>query len=214
MLHIIKESKNPVDILVITPLLTGRKVSKETKNSIKRNNVNYIWASYTSNEKHAKNVQLGIDAFHKKFHYLPGYIQIIDDDITLGRFMLDRLHAVLSKTGKDIGYAYCDLEYKGHTNLKIPVGVFDIERLRKKNYISSNSLYKTDSIYNVGGFVTDLEYHRLSDWAMFLKMYKSGFKGVYVPNTGFTAWSTPTDISAGSNDEWLKTKKLIIERFV
>lgn len=212
MLKIIRECKDP-EVLVITPLLPGRKISKETKVSIKRNETPYIWASYTSNEKHARNVQLGIDAFHKEFCYLPPYIQIIDDDIILGRFMLDRLFNVLDKTGDEVGYSYCGLEYKGFTNLKIPVGEFDINRLKKKNYISSNSLYKTAAIYKVGGFITELELNRLSDWCMFLKMYQFGLKGVFVPNTSFVAMSTATDISAGSIDEWLKTKKLVVERF-
>lgn len=213
MLHIVLNCNNP-DILVITPLLTGRKISKETKVSIKRNDVPFIWASYTSTEKHAKNVQLGIDAFKKKFRYLPKYIQIIDDDISLNRGMLDKLHRSLNITSPEIGYAYCNFEYTGHVNLKIPVGEYNIDRLKNKNYISSNSLYKTEMLYNVGGFVTELEYNRLSDWAFFLKVHKLGFKGMYIPNTGFIAHSTKADISAGSIDEHTLTKKLIQEKFI
>lgn len=213
MLKIITECKNP-SILVITPLLDGRKISKETKVSIKRNDTPYIWASHTSKEKHAKNVQLGINAFKKEFRYLPQYIQILDDDITLGRYMIDRLFNVLDKTSDDIGYAYCGLEYKGHVNIKIPVVDFNIERLKMKNYISSNSLYKTEMLYKVGGLVTELEYHRLSDWAFFLKSYKLGYKGVYVSNTSFIAKSTPSDISAGSDEEHYITKRLVTEKFV
>jgi len=213
MLHIIKECKTPV-MLILTPLLTGHKISSETRTTIKRNDVDYVWASWTGPKKHAANVQDGISAFHKEFRYLPQFIQIIDRDIILGRNMLDRLFSVLDKTGSDIAYSYCGFEYKGHINLKIPVCEFNIERLKQRNYISSNSLYKTSAIYKVGGFVVDEDTHRLSDWAMFCKLAINGMKGVFVPNGNFVAMSSATDISAGSDSEHYSARKLVIERFV
>jgi len=66
----------------------------------------------------------------------------------------------------------------------------------------------------VGGFVVDEDVHRLSDWAMWLKCYKAGYVGKLCADTSFTAMSTKDDISAGSNEEYKRTKEIIIERFI
>jgi hypothetical protein len=212
-LKIVKECKDPL-ILVVTPLFTGHHISRETKVSIKRNDTPFLWISYEGSDKHAANCQNGIYAFHREFHYLPKYIQILDNDITLGRYMLDRLVDILDKTNDDIAYAYCGFEYKGHINLKIPVCDYDLNKLKQRNYISSNSLYKTDVLDKVRGFVTDYDTNRLSDWAMFLKLAINKYKGVFVPSTSFIAMSTKNDISAGSNEEFFSAKQLIQERYI
>jgi len=207
MLKIIHEDKEP-KILVITPLLTGHTISKDTKNSIKRNEIPYIWVSYTGDGKHAKNVQNGLDTFINKYP-IPKYIQILDRDIILGRFFLDRMYEALVNTKEDIGFTYCPFEYRGFINIQFPPQKYDIERLLVGNYISSNSLYKTEVINKVKGFVVQEIYHRLSDWAMFLKLYYYGYIGTLCDKTQFTAVSTKDDISAGSREEFEKTAKLI-----
>jgi hypothetical protein len=213
MLKIIKECKNP-DILIITPLLTGHTISRETKISIKRNDVPYIWASYTSENKHAYNCQAGIDAFYKQFKYLPRYIFILDRDIICDRGLLDKFYKLIKVSNNQVAYVYCGFEYKGHINLKIPATIYNVTALKLQNYISSNSLYKTDALLKIGGFVTDEKYHRLSDWCFFLKAASMGYKGILCTNTSFIAISTKNDISAGSYNEYKNTKELVIKDFV
>jgi GT2 family glycosyltransferase len=172
-----------------------------------------VWASWEGPKKHAANVQDGFDAYLSKFGVIPPYFQILDRDIILGRNAIDKLLMTLSRTKEDIGYAYCSFEYKGFVNAKFPPAPFDIKTLMIRNYISSNSMYKTDAVRKVG-FVTEEKYHRLSDWAMWLKMYRVGYSGILCPNTSFIAVSAEGDISAGSNDEYVSTKRLIMEDFV
>lgn len=213
MLKIIRECKNP-DILIITPLLTGHTISRETKISIKRNDIPYIWASYTSENKHAYNCQAGIDSFYKQFKYLPRYIFILDRDIICDRNMLDKFYKIITISNNQVAYVYCGFEYKGHINLKIPATIYNITALKLQNYISSNSLYKTDALLKVGGFVTDTDTHRISDWATFLKFAINGYKGILCANTSFIAISSPNDISAGNIQEYRSARKLIEERFI
>lgn len=217
MLKIIKECKKP-EILVLTPLLKtdiiSHQISRETKISIKRNDVDYIWASYEGPYKHARNCQEGLHTFYKTLHYLPKYIFILDRDIIVGRNMLDKLYNCLNKTSDTIAYAYCGFEYKGHINLKIQPTIWNIFELKVRNYISSNSLYKTNILEKIGGFVTEEKYSRLSDWAFFLKAAKMGYKGILCSNTSFIAISTENDISAGSQEEFIKTRDMVIENFI
>lgn len=217
MIKIIKEGKNP-KILVLTPLLkndtVSHQISRETKISIKRNNIDYIWASYEGPYKHARNCQEGLHTFYKTFHYLPKYIFILDRDIIAGRNMLDKLYNCLSKTSEKVAYSYCPFEYKGYINVKIPPVIWNIFDLKKRNYISSNSLYKTDALEKIGGFVIDEDTHRLSDWCFFLKAARMGYKGILCSNTSFVAVSTENDISAGGQREYNDTKKLVVERYI
>lgn len=212
MLKILREDKNPL-VLVMTPLLTGRKVSRETKTSIKRNDIPFIWATYEGDGKHAANVQAGLEAYLRDARYMPPYFQIIDDDIILGRHMLDRLYVKLTHAPDWIAFAFCPFSYRGYMNIDFPARIYDINKLLINNYISSNSLYRADILLQVGGFVTELKYHRLSDWAMWLGLYRYGYSGILCEDAHFVAISKPTDISAGSGEEYETTRELILEDF-
>jgi len=212
MLKILKEHKNP-EILVMTPLGPDRKISTETRTSIKRNDIPFTWASFEGDGKHAANVQSGLEAYLAKYRTLPKFFQIIDDDIILGRHMLDRLHSKIIDTPQMIAFVFCPFSYRGHINVSFPAQVYDINKLLTNNYISSNSLYKSEVLMSVGGFVTEYKYHRLSDWAMWLGLFRQGYAGVLCDTTSFVAISKPTDISAGSIEEYETTRNLIINDF-
>jgi len=213
-MKILHQSNKPI-ILVITPLYTNHKISGETKITIKRNNVPYTWISYMSEHKHAMNVQKGLNSYRKYTGgVVPPYIFVLDRDIILGRKLLDKLYKTLSEADPSVGWCYCPFQYKGHINISFPPIEFDIRKLLVSNYISSNSLYRTSMVDRVGGFVVDEDVHRLSDWAMWLKCYKAGYVGKLCADTSFTAMSTKDDISAGSNEEYKRTKEIIIERFI
>jgi hypothetical protein len=213
MIKVIKDCKNPL-VLVITPLLPEHEISNETRISIKSNKIYYKWISFTSNRKHAANVQAGIDTYKIEYGQLPEYLLILDRDIICGRKMIDRLHKVLFDEPKNIGFSYCSFEYKGHINIRFHASPYDIDRLQKGNYISSNSLYRTSVIDDVGGFIVEEQYHRLSDWAMWLKIYNYGYIGTPCYDTSFIAISTEKDISAGSNEEYQITKKIVQDNFI
>ena len=213
-LKILHEDKN-AKILIVTALYTGHAVSGETKTTIRRNKTPYIWISYMSDGKHATNVQKAISAYRKKVGgIIPPYIFVLDRDIICGRHMLDKMINVLGKADKNIGFCYCPFEYSGHINIKFPPMEYDINTLVHGNYISSNSLYKTSMVERVGGFVVEEKYHRMSDWAFFIKSFTYGYIGKLCPDASFIAMSTAQDISAGSNEEYINTKKLIQSDFI
>lgn len=213
-LKILQSDKNS-KILVVTALYSGHTISGETKTTIRRNKTPYTWISYMSDGKHATNVQKAISAYRKRVGgIIPPYIFVLDRDIICGRHMLDKMINVLGKSDKNIGFCYCPFEYTGHINMKFPPIEYDINKLIQGNYISSNSLYKTSMVERVGGFVVDEEYHRLSDWSMWLKCYKFGYIGKLCADTSFVAMSTKDDISAGSNAEFSTTRELVVERYI
>ena len=213
-IKILEECKKP-EILVVTPLLPDHKVSKITRKTVKRNNIPFYWVSSEGNNNIPTNAQAGIDWYKKKFGNLPMYYIMIDRDIEMGRNMLDRLHETLIYNLMDdrIGYCYATFQFKGHINHDFPAMPFDINRLVQGNYISSNTMFRSDVIEKVG-LVTDDKYKRLLDYAFLLKCFAGGYMGVPEPNAWFIAHSTKNDISAGSQDDYKLKYMRVYEDFI
>ena len=201
-------------VLVITPLLPGHKISKQTKTSIKRNNIPFTWIISEGNNNIPRNIQLGLDEFRKTNKKCPPYILPLDRDIILGRYFIDRMVFVLDIIPEDVAYTYANFEFKGEIDKKFPAIPFDINKLAFNNYISSNSLIKIRYLDEIGGFVTDEHYKRLLDWCTFLKFYQHGYIGMPTPNANFTAISTKDDISAGTVEDFKLKRERVLEDFV
>lgn len=207
----IKKQDN-ADVLVITPLLPGHSISKETKNSIKRNDLKYEWISSEGNNNIPTNTWNALKEY-KRIRRLPKYYIMIDNDITLGRHMLDRLHSVLRNSEDNIAFAYASFEFKGHINHKFPADPYNLDRLVKANYISSNSMFKSDIVMDVE-LVMDEQYKRLLDWAFLLKLAKRGYYGTPVSSANFVAQSSAKDISAGSNEDYRLKARRVYQDFI
>jgi len=210
---VVKECKDP-EVLIVTPLLPDHEVSRETKVSMKRNKTRYTWIKSYGNNNIPTNALEAIK-WYKSFNSLPPYYIMIDRDVTVGRGMLDKLIETLKKFewAEKIGYAYASFEFKGHINQKFPADPFDINRLLQSNYISSNSMFRSSVIEEVG-LVTDEKYKRLLDYAFLLKCFERGYLGVPVPQASFVAQSTKNDVSAGSNDDYVVKYKRVFEDFI
>jgi hypothetical protein len=215
MISVIKSTKFP-EVLVVTPLLPEHKISRETKQSIKRNTVKYFWVSAQSNQNIPTNLELGLEWAESENgpRHKPKYYIMIDNDIILGRHMLDRLYEALEKSkDPNIGYAYASFEFKGAMNYKFPAVPFDPKRLMTANYISSNSMFKWNLWKDVG-LVKDDKYKRLLDWAFLLKCLKEGYTGLPVPKANFTAISFEDSVSAGSHQDYSIKSQRVIRDFV
>lgn len=212
MVKIIQEVRNP-EILVITPLLPGHKVSGITKKTLKRNKVPFTWISSEGNQNIPKNALEGIQWYKDNKGKLPPYYMMIDRDIEAGRGLLDRLYERLKDTGLNIGFAYATFQFKGHVNADFPAIPYDINRLIRSNYISSNSMWKSAVIEHVG-LVTDDQYKRLLDWAFLLKAFRYGYVGVPEHKAWFIAHSTKDDISAGDNKDYQVKYQRVWQDFV
>jgi hypothetical protein len=200
-------------ILVITPLLTGSKVSKDTKKTLKRCKVPFEWVSYMGPGNPCDNAQKGFLEYKKKGKTIPPYIIKIDNDLIVSRGMLDVMYNTLKGSPNNISYCYCGFSFKGHINLTIPAKPFNSIDLMKENYISSCSLMKIDHFIEVGGWVTDDRGFRLLDWALWLKLLKKGYIGISTNKTSFVAMSGPNSVSSRSVDDYNKKKKWVMEEF-
>ena len=207
---ILKEVKNP-EILVVTPLWTGHKISKETKKTIKRNDVPYTWITSEGSNVIPVNLEEGLLWYKEKYHKLPKYYFMLDRDVILGRHMLDRLYATLDKSVPEVAYAYASFAFRGHMNFDFPAKPFDINRLLQHNYISSNSLFRSEVTENVG-LVKDEKYKRLLDWAFLLKLFDAGFYGEPCETASFIVQSTESDISSGTKPDYeLKRERVVVD---
>jgi len=212
MIKIIQECKNP-EILVVTPLLTGHKISGITKKTLKRNKVSFMWISSEGNQNIPKNALDGILWYKNKFGKLPPYYMMIDRDIEAGRGLLDRLYTILEKSQLSIGFSYASFKYVDYINAEFPAIPYDINRLIYGNYISSNSMFKSHVIEDVG-LVTDDKYKRLLDWAFLLKCYAHGYIGVPEPHANFIAHSEQDSISSGSQNDYQIKFKRVFDDFI
>jgi len=211
-IKILKQDKGS-EILVVTPLLPGHKISKNTKVTLKRNKTPITWLSSMGNNNIPTNAQLGINWYRRKYMKSLDFYMMLDNDITLGRKAIDKLYDKLKETPPHIGYSYASFKYEGHINKEFPAVPFNINKLVKANYISSNSLFKMDVIEDVG-LVTDEFYKRLLDWAFLLKCYGQGFMGLPVPEASFKAISSINDVSAGTNEDYKIKSRRVYESFV
>lgn len=211
-IKVLTSTKFP-DVLVITPLLPGDYISKDTKKTIRRNNIKYFWISSEGKNNIPTNISEGLIWARANIKNFPKYYILIDNDIVLGRNMLDRLYKALDSSIKEVGYAYASFEFKGIVNQQFPADPFNPQRLVRANYISSNSMFKM-SVVNEVGLVTDNKYKRLLDYAFLLKCLGKGYHGLNVPNARFVAISEPGDISAGSQQDYKIKYQRVFEDFI
>ena len=137
---------------------------------------------------------------------------MLDRDIILGRYMIDRLYKKLSKQHNQVAYSYASFKFTGHINKEFPAEIWDINKLLLQNYISSNSLFKSNVLLEVG-LVTDEKYKRLLDWAFLLKLFLvGGYYGVACPEASFEAVSNKDSVSSGTvEDYYLKRERVITD---
>lgn len=211
MLKIFQDNKEP-DFCIITPLKPGDKISKETKVSIKRNSKNFIWATYESDNNVAKNFKLGLEELSKKIK-LPKYTIKIDNDTVWNRNTLDRMVNTLEKSELYFAYCYCSFEYKGSVNAKFPAVEFNGNRLIHSNYISSNSMFRTNILQEFP-IIDDDKYKRLLDWAYYLHLMRNKLIGIPVENGYFVAQASEDSISAGSTEDYKIKYKRVFDDFI
>lgn len=211
-IRVIKPTKFP-EVLVVTPLLPEHDISRETKKTIQRNTIKYFWIASEGNNNIPTNLELGLTWAESELRHKPKYYIMIDNDIILGRYMLDRLHEALERNkNENIGYAYASFSFKGAVNHDFPAIPFDEKRLMAANYISSNSMFKWN-LWKEVGLVKDDKYKRLLDWAFLLKCLQKGYIGLPVPKANFTAISSADSISAGSQQDYMIKAQRVIKDF-
>jgi len=200
-------------VLVVTPLLPNHKISGITRKTIKRNDIPIAWVSYTGNNNIPTNTQNGINEYLLKYQEPPFFL-MLDNDIELGRYMIDRMVDKLSKSKVHEAYCYASFEFKGFITTSFPAIDFNIGKLLQHNYISSNSLIKLDCLRFIGGMVTDDTYRRLLDWCLFLKLLLHGYIGIPCPEAHFIAHSTEDSISAGGPDDYRLKHQRVYNDFI
>lgn len=210
----IKNEKNP-EVLVITPLLTGHKVMRETVIKLKRNDVPFAWYSFEGPHHVAGNYAWGLVSYKQKIGKgkLPPYVLMIDRDIIPSRHMIDYMYETLERD-KTNSYCYVDFEYKGFLNKSFKCIEFNPDNLVRSNYISSNSMIRTSHLEAIGGIVIDRRFDRLSDWALWLTFLGEGYWGVRSPKGSFVAISDKGDVSTGKQEEYQKCYMKIYEHII
>lgn len=139
------------------------------------------------------------------------YVMFIDDDILLPKdYIRNGINAIekAQSNGENVGFAYCG--YKGIVfypnshpmkgNFDIPTLPFNIENLKKGNYISTMSLICRSCF---GEIRFDENLKRLQDWDLFLGavLREEGCTGISIPGNEFLAFYLDEGITSNGNNE-------------
>lgn len=133
------------------------------------------------------------------------YLLFLDDDITLQSEAIEKMVNALDKS--KASYAYSDYSRSGRVSGAFNSHKWDLEELKKTNFISSQSLIRAKDFTG-----WDEKVIRYTDWALWRKMAKQKKFGVYIPEILFDAYYDDSGVSVrGEADrqkwfEFVKTK--------
>lgn len=131
------------------------------------------------------------------------YTLFSDNDIKWSERALQWLVEALEEN-PDASYAYgVWSDNRGELSFE----EFDPVELKKRNYISTMSLFRTEEFC---GWDEDIK--RLQDWDIFLTMLKMGKVGVNCGQRIFTTVTSSTGITNDSSEDYQKAKKIIQEK--
>lgn len=142
------------------------------------------------------------------------YILFCDQDITWKKNSFWKLHHALDTANlldSKVAYSYSDYERCGVVKGTLVAGEFDEARLKEVNFISTMSLAYTRALPSPP-FTEGHE--RLQDWDLWLKLLKSGRKGVYVKGALFSAFYKEGCISIRNEMDYRKWEKITRDRYV
>lgn len=213
---VLKDGSSELELLIITPLKYGDKVSEETKKTVGLNSIDYEWVTIENDGNPAYNTSLGYEIWNSNNskRKKPKYIMKLDNDISSDKPFIDILVKSLNNSNNNEAYAYCGFEFTGAITAKFPAIKFDAYRLIQSNYISFNSIIKREILDLIGGFITDDKYFRLLDWALWLKLLKNGYIGKPSFDVSFTAHASKNSVSAGSIDDYKIKHKAVYDDFI
>lgn len=201
------------DILLITPLRKKDFVSVLTEESIVKNDVLFDWISYSSSNNPVVNCEKALEEYKKK-NSIPKYLMKLDNDIDADSGWLDSMYKALESSNDNIAYAYTSFEYYGYMNRSFKAKPFNSSVLMNGNYISFNSLIKTDAFLDIDGFVDLYGQDRLWDWALWLKFLKHNYIGMPVYDKEFRAFASSNSISCKSPENYYKNYDLIKKSYL
>lgn len=209
-INILQVSESP-EFSIVTPLRTGDSVSHATIDSVLKCEIPFNWISVESDNNVMKNFEIGFFELLNVKQLAPHAIKI-DNDTEWGEDTLKEMSFVLKESFDNVAYSYCSFQYSGYINNSFPAINFNGEKLKQGNFISSNSMFKSSVIWEVG-LVTDDQYVRLLDWAFLLKCLKNGYIGK--PSAGnFTAYSSQNSISSRSIEDYNIKKERVLRDFL
>ena len=131
------------------------------------------------------------------------YLMFLDDDLDLEPNILKELYEALKGTTHSL--AYCNFNKKGVINGVHRANNWDVEHLKRNNYISNCSMVVKKDF---PGFDEDI--FKLKDWDVWLTMAENKKTGVWVDKVLFTAHYAEDGISVVN--DFQKHKKIIFKK--
>jgi len=166
-----KQTYQPIEIIVVNDGSTDNynEVKKEIQKEFKSKDISLQFLEQKNGGAPS--------ARNKGFRNSKGeYIIFWDADIIGKPEMLERMHLALQQ-GKSASYAYSQFLYGWK---KIKSQQFNIEDLKKNNYICTMSLIRREDFP-----FFDEKLKRFQDWDLWLTMMKQGKKGIFIPQVLF-----------------------------
>lgn len=172
---------------------------------MKSNNTQFDWIAYEGDGNIPTNTQTALDWYEKMIADVD-YVIKIDSHTVWKNKTLDKMYDTIKTSKPYEGYVYCSFEFKKLINDQyFPVASFinmqfNADRLRRSNFISSNSMIKRSTLTKCP-FITDNKYVRLLDYAHWLSILRSGYVGK-LSDGYFYSIMKDNDISAGDQQDY------------
>lgn len=134
------------------------------------------------------------------------YILFLDDDIELDPTFLEKMIKTL-ETNPEKSFAYCHYNRKGYFDCPQTAQPWNLELLKKQNYISTMSLIRTKDCPE-----WDESLKRFQDWDLWLTMAEDGKEGILVDEHLFTAHYDGNGISNKDMDDIVRNIQIVKDK--
>lgn len=108
------------------------------------------------------------------------YVMFLDADDRLVPTAVEHMLALMERQPPEVAYAYGQMRYFGRKEGVFASAPFDPRRLVRANFICATTLIRRDVLLKVGGYDDGFRMLR-EDWELYIRLYKSGFRGAFLP---------------------------------
>lgn len=141
------------------------------------------------------------------------YVFIGDADAQYSPAILEKMLSALENAPQSIGYVYCDWFNMGTQREGFTLThAFDVDDLKRDNYIAMPSLIRRSALNALGGDVFDEKIGRLQDWDLWLRLAEKGIYGLHLPEVLFVHHMRVASITKLDGKSYVDARKVIVEK--
>ncbi len=141
------------------------------------------------------------------------YVFVGDADAQYSPDILQKMLDALESAPHHIGYVYCNWFNMGTQREGFTIThAFDIDDLKRDNYIPMPSLIRRSALDALGQPVFDESIARLQDWDLWLRLAQEGICGMHLPEVLFVHHMRKASITQLDGKSYKDARKVVIAK--